>query len=183
MRPIVLIAALTLCGAAIAGAAPVPAGSGWIEFTIRDFVIAHPPDWRVDPHHTHDLSPPIHGVSFTVAPELVTGTNLGGDTALSVERVEGQCSASRFLDQPEDEHMASDAGRNYSVATAGDAGAGNRYEETVYALAHGKTCFGIRYFIHYAAIENFDPGSVRAFDRTALAAIFDRMRRSLEFVN
>jgi hypothetical protein len=150
--------------------------------TYRDpslgFSIAYPAGWTVDAHYARDLSPPIHGVAFTVPASFTAGTNLGSDTRLSVEHVAGPCSASRFLDAAVDEHSVTEDGRTWSVATASDAGAGNRYEETVHAVARGETCFGIHTFIHYAAIENFDPGTVRAFDRAALGNIFDRMRRS-----
>ncbi|HEX3672953.1 MAG TPA: hypothetical protein VHU87_01645 [Rhizomicrobium sp.] len=175
-----------LAGARFSTANPAPvAPSGMILYhdAHTGFAIAYPPHWSVNPHFRRDTSPPVHGVSFTVAAARVTGTNLGADTKLIVEHVAGPCNAARFLDAPQDLHSETDGARSYSVATENDAGAGNRYEETVYALTNGTTCFGIRYFIHYAAIENFEPGSVKAFDRDALIATFDRMRRSLAFTD
>ena len=180
MRLSVLAATLTLfASAALTGATGADMSStALILYRGDGFNIAYKPGWTVDPHYVRDTSPPIHGVSFTVPASLVTGTNLGSDTKLSVEHVDGPCSASRFLDAAENGHNVTEDGRTFSVATQGDAGAGNRYEETVYALADGNTCYGIHEFIHYAAIENFDPGSVRAFDRVAIQQAFDTMRRS-----
>jgi hypothetical protein len=177
MRLAVLVLALTLPALAAAADGPV------YHDARLGFTIAYPAGWSVDPHFTRDMSPPIRGVSFTVPSSLTKGTNLGSDTRLSVEHVAGPCSAGRFLDSPQDVHDVTQDGRTYSVATANDAGAGNRYEETVYALANGKTCFGVHYFIHYSAIENFDPGTVKAFDRDGLVSAFDAMRRSLAFTN
>ncbi|HEY2070911.1 MAG TPA: hypothetical protein VGG48_15255 [Rhizomicrobium sp.] len=191
MRPFVLfLSASLIATAAWAGAdfgarnpAPIAPMSGMILY--RDarygFTIAYPPHWAVNAAFRRDIGPVIHGVSFTVSAEVTQGTNLASDTKLSVEHVDGRCHAGRFLDSPTDEHDVTDGAHGYSMASTQDAGAGNRYEETVYAFAHGGTCFGIRYFIHYGAIQNYDPGTVKAFDHDALTAAFDRMRRSLSF--
>ncbi len=191
MRPSVLGLSLILCTtAAFAGAkfgatnpAPVAPMSGMILYhdDRHGFAIAYPPHWSVNPNYTREISPPTHGVSFTISAEGVKGTNLGSDTRLSVEHVEGPCRASRFLDTAEGEHSVTDGSRTYSVATQNGAGAGNRYEETVYALPGPRACFGIRYFVHYSAIQNYDPGTVTEFDADALTQTFDRMRRSLAF--
>lgn len=175
MRLSVLAATLTL----LAGTASAEIMSiALVIYQGDGFRTAFSPGWTVDPHFTRDTSPPIHGVSFTVPASMVTGTNLGSDTRLSVEHVSGPCSASRFLDNAEDQHNVTDDRRIYSVATAGDAGAGNRYEDTVYAFADGDVCYGLHEFIHYAAIENFDPGAVKPFDRAAIDQAFATLRHA-----
>ena len=68
---------------------------------------------------------------------------------------------------------------DYSVAGLDDAGAGNFFEEHVYALIGTSPCLAVRYFIHSANIANFDPGTVRAFDKPALLRQFDKIRKSL----
>jgi hypothetical protein len=191
MRPYFLgLSLMLLATAASAGAkfsaenpAPIAPLSGMILYhdDRHGFAIAYPPHWAVDRNFTRDLSPPIHGVSFTISADRVKGTNLGSDTRLSVEHIDGPCRASRFLDEAEGEHSVTDGNRTYSVASENGAGAGNRYEETVYALPGPRSCVGIRYFIHYSAIQNYDPGSVKEFDRDELIQTFDRMRRSLAF--
>jgi hypothetical protein len=193
MRPSVLgLAFMLLATAASAGAKfgagnppPIAPISGMVLYhdSHYGFAIAHPPHWGVNPAYKHDMKPEIHGVSFTVSADVTRGTNLAADTQLSVEHLDGACNASRFLDEPSKSRSVTDGNRTYSMATAQDAGAGNRYEETVYALAHGGVCFGIRYFIHYGAIGNYDAGTVKAFDRAALTGTFDRMRRSLAFTH
>ncbi|HTQ14705.1 MAG TPA: hypothetical protein VMH86_12600 [Rhizomicrobium sp.] len=183
MRPFVVAATLLVSGLA-AFAQAQAGGPGTVLYHDAAFTIAYPRDWTLDRNYTYDLgSPPIPGVAFTISATLTSGTNLSSDSKLSVEHMLGACSAARFLDDAQDEKSVTDAGRDWSVATAGDAAAGNRYEQTVYAIAHGKDCYGVRYFIHYAAIENFDPGSVKEFDRKALMAAFDSIRRSLSFTN
>ncbi|MBZ0228141.1 MAG: hypothetical protein K8F58_06775, partial [Bauldia sp.] len=67
----------------------------------------------------------------------------------------------------------------YSVASLTDAGAGNLYEETVYALAGTSPCLAVRTFIHSANIGNFDPGTVTEFDKAALTAESDAIRKTV----
>jgi hypothetical protein len=65
------------------------------------------------------------------------------------------------------------------VASTTGAAAGNRYEETVYAIPGTNPCVAVRYFVHYGVIENYPPGTVRQFDKQALLDQFDRIRRTL----
>jgi hypothetical protein len=108
-------------------------------------------------------------------------TNLAADTRLSVESMPGVkvCEARRFVDTPENELTENDGGHTWSVADAGDAGAGNFYDETVYALVGSSPCLAIRYFIHSTNIANYDPGAVKQFDRRALVTMFGRIRSTL----
>ncbi|MCA9730335.1 MAG: hypothetical protein KC729_21825, partial [Candidatus Eisenbacteria bacterium] len=69
-------------------------------------------------------------------------------------------------------------GVSYSVASRREAAAGNRYEETVYAIRGTRPCVAVRTLIHYGVIENYPP-ETHAFDREALGATLDRMRKSL----
>ncbi|MEJ0041342.1 MAG: hypothetical protein WDM81_03645 [Rhizomicrobium sp.] len=122
----------------------------------------------------------IKGVAFQIPASLAAGTNLGGDTKLSVESLPGRdCTPAQFVDPAENAHRLDADGRVYSVATSADAGAGNRYETTVFVLDGTSPCLAVRYFIHSSAIENFDPGTVKPFDRAKLAAAFDRIRATL----
>ncbi len=120
-------------------------------------------------------------VTFTIPEVVATGTNLSTDTHVSVEQILNvqTCSATLFIDQQVAAHTVIDAGVTYSVASTTGAGAGNRYEETVYALPNSNPCTAVRYLVHYGVIENYPPGAVREFDREALLAEFDSIRRSL----
>jgi hypothetical protein len=165
-------------------AAPIAPLSGMILYhsAKMHFAIAYPPHWTVDENFTNTAVGPgkdIHGVSFTVSAARTKGTNLSPDTHLAVEMLPGACDASHFLANPQGAKTVTEAGRTYSYATATDAAAGNRYEETVYVLANTQPCVAVHYFIHYAAIENFTPGAVKKFDHDALIKTFGRMRRSL----
>jgi hypothetical protein len=147
------------------------------------FSIRVPQDYTTDASYRYQLRGPGHdipGVKFTIPEGVATGTNLASDTYLSVEKLPQtvNCSAAAFLDQGVIAHAISEAGANYSVASTTGAGAGNRYEETVYALP-GSPCLAVRYFIHYGVIENYPPGLVREFDEGALTAQFDAIRRTL----
>ena len=189
--------ALSLIGIVLAGGAaasdatfnannpaPIAPLSGMILYHSKPmhFAIAYPPHWTVNPNYADETLGPgkeIHGIAFTISAERIKGTNLSSDTSLDVLSLPGACDASRFVDSPQDVKTVTEAGRTYSYATASDAGAGNRYEETIYALTGTSPCLAVRYFIHYTEIGNYDPGTVKAFDRKALIKTFGRMRRSL----
>lgn len=144
--------------------------------------------WSVDPAYQYQAKGPskeIPGVKFTIPSSLAAGTNLAQDTYVSVEHLAsstpaGSCDAAAFLADPNAKsRIVKEGFLAYSVASSTDAAVGNRYEETVYARAGTNPCIAVRYFVHYAAIENFPEGSVHAFDRDALFATFDQVRRSV----
>jgi membrane-bound inhibitor of C-type lysozyme len=129
-----------------------------------------------------DLGPgkTIRGVKFTIPASVATGTNLSSDSYVSVEHISGktECSADMFLRDgatgTEDIN-----GMTYSIATSTGAAAGNRYEESVFALPGTNPCIAVRYFIHYGVFENYPAGTVTEFDKAALMADFKLIRNSL----
>ncbi|MDE2071568.1 MAG: MliC family protein [Patescibacteria group bacterium] len=154
-------------------------------------VVRYPSDWSVnDAYQYTNLGPgkTIGGVKFSVSTSTRQGTNLAGDSGISIEQLpiaQGkECTANLFLD-PQfgvKTSTVADNGVDYSVATTTDAAVGNRYEESVWALPGTNPCVAVRYFIHYGAIENYPPGVVREFDRNALVGTFDSIRRTLTVV-
>lgn len=127
---------------------------------------------------------PILGVKFIIPGAMATGTNLSNaDTGVSIEQLPRaiNCTADIFLVANVRASSVTENGFTYSVATTSDAAVGNRYEEIVYALPGTKPCTAVRYFLHFAAIENFGPDNpVREFDRAAILADFDKIRASLQ---
>ncbi len=149
--------------------------------------IKYPRTYRLDAGYQYMGVPnkPIPGVKFLVPLDVATGTNLSSsDTGVSVEQLPRAltCTGDIFVLPNVRATMVSENGVTYSLATTSEAAAGNRYEEIVYAVVGSKPCTAVRYFIHYAAIENFDPGVVREFDRAALLSEFDKIRASLVIV-
>jgi hypothetical protein len=166
--------------------APDPGGLPKVyENGAAGFSIRYPANYTLQADYTYRALGPgagIDGVKFTVAPSSAAGTNLSPDSYLSVEEIPRapSCTAARFLPEgapPAEE--AKEGGTTYSVAKSTDAAAGNRYEETVLALPGTKPCIAVRYFVHYAVLQNYPPGAVREFDRKALLAQFNAMRRTL----
>ncbi len=123
----------------------------------------------------------IAGVKFTIPGIFAAGTNLSKDSYLSVEHLaEGElCDAVTFIGIPDSSRVISEGASTYSFASSSQAAAGNRYEEYVYVLPGSKPCIAVRYFIHYSAIENYDSGTVTAFNRTKLFSNFDVIRNTL----
>jgi len=155
------------------------------------FSLRLPGDYAVDESYKYqELGPGknISGIKFTISASVATGTNLATDTYLSVEEIpkvnprSGECTANLFLDHGTVAQAMADNGVSYSVASSTGAGAGNRYEETVYALPGTNPCIAMRYFIHYGVIENYPAGAVREFDKNGLTAQFDAIRRTLIIV-
>ncbi len=153
----------------------------WKTYTGVTFSISYPPGFTVNATlQTLGPGKGVHGVSFTIPAKLAAGTNLESDTYLSVETLAGAsiCSTAPFLSHPENTKDLTQDGIRYSMAVHSEAAMGNVYEETVYAERDSSPCVAIHYFIHSSNIGNYDPGTVRAFDRTALLRIFDEMRRT-----
>lgn len=123
----------------------------------------------------------IDGVAVLVTKDLVTGTNLSDDSRVSVEVLPRAttCTADIFLMANVTASTQMLGGKEYSVASSTDAGAGNLYEEFVFALPGSKPCTAVRYFLHSANIANFEPGAAQEFDRAKVLAQFDAVRDSL----
>lgn len=154
----------------------------------------------VDTSYMYQLNPntEIPGTRFTIPTSIATGTNLGSDTFLSIEEYPTtstedktkatSCGADIFLDGNHAASLKNETIRGaqitYSVATSSNAGAGNRYEETVFALKNKNgQCFAIRYLIHYSVFENYPAGSIRQFNMNEIVDYFDQMRRTVVLYN
>jgi hypothetical protein len=140
-------------------------------------------NYTVDEAYVYPLAPDkeIKGTKFTVTASMTTGTNLSSDTYMSVETLPSakKCTADLFLDGTHEAEQVEEGGTTYSIAEASGVGAGNRYEETVYALVGTNPCMAVRYFVHYGVIQNYPEGTIREFDKNALLFEFDMIRRSL----
>ena len=149
------------------------------------FSIAYPQKWRVERGYVYPTpidDTRIAGVAFMIPPELASHTNLSTGSYLSVESAASAtaCKASAFLVTTDTMRDEDQGELHWSVATSGDAGAGNLYDETVYALKDSRPCLAIRYFIHSTNIANYTAGTVKQFDRAELVRQFDRIRSTFE---
>jgi hypothetical protein len=139
--------------------------------------------FKIEEPFTRVLTPKksIDGVRFTIPASMATGTNLSRDSYLSIEHIASStaCSAKMFFDGVSNASSFTDGGVTYSVATSSEAAAGNRYEEVVYGVQGTNPCVGVRYFVHYGVFENYASGTVTAYNKNALIASFDQIRRTL----
>ena len=135
-----------------------------------DFSVEYPENYTVNDRYVYMALGPekdISGVAFIIPEALMTGTNLSRGSYMSIEKrvVEKDCKAADFLSVAQTQNDVIENGRNYNVATSQDAGAGNYYEETVFASADGTNCYGMRLFLHTTAVGNYEPGTIKEFDR------------------
>lgn len=140
-------------------------------------------DYKVDESYVYDLRPGqrINGVKFTIPESLTQGTNLSKDSYISIEEIPQTeiCSAGLFVDGLNDVQDVTNNDMTYSFTSSSGAGAGNRYEESVFALPGTNPCLAIRYFIHSTAVQNYEPGTVEEFDKDALLNQFNQIRDTL----
>lgn len=147
------------------------------------FSINLPAGYVVDESYQYQKDPQtvFEGVKFTIPKDRADGTNLAHDTYVSVEMAPAvdTCTAGVFLDGVHSVSVQQIRGMTVTVATSSGAGAGNRYDETVYAFPRSHLCIAVRYFVHYGAIQNYEPGAVSEFNEQVLLNEFDRIRDSL----
>ena len=155
------------------------------ENTVNGYSVHYPDGYTPNSRYVYmELGPGkfIEGVKFTIASSTILGTNLGGDSYVSVERIATTtlCTPSLFLeDQGREPQTITDGGIKYLAASSTGAGAGNRYEETIYVLPGTNPCTAVRYFIHYSVFENYPPGTVHEFNHSDIINEFDAIRRTL----
>ncbi|HEY4488087.1 MAG TPA: hypothetical protein VJB97_01045 [Candidatus Paceibacterota bacterium] len=154
-------------------------------YATTTFSIVYPREYIADDTYAYTGVPnkPIAGVKFTVPQSLTSATNLSSDTYVSVESLPRakSCTGDIYLPVDVRAETKTENGVSYSVASSSSAGAGNFYEEFVYALSGTSPCIAVRYHIHSMNIGNFATSTeVREFDRNALLSAFDEIRRSLQ---
>ncbi|MBP9711072.1 MAG: hypothetical protein KBD50_02335 [Candidatus Pacebacteria bacterium] len=151
------------------------------------YTMTYPLDFNAVQDHVYPFSSKknILGFKVVVPADMATGTNLSADSYVSVEQLPNArlCTADIFMQANVKAATVTEAGVTYSVASSSDAGAGNRYDEMVYALKDSMPCTAVRYFIHYTNIQNYPDGAVTEFNRTALLNEFDQIRHSLQKTN
>lgn len=167
----------------------LPSSTTMRVYANHGFSLKYPVGYTIDEKYVYQTGGPqkeIPGVSFVIPEAMTHATNLATDSHLSIEWLSNAqtCTAKNFLDsETTAPQTITDSGITYSVVTSTGAAAGNLYEETVYAFAHGANCYAVRYVIHSSNIGNYEPGTVKAFDREALIQEFDGIRHSLQFMD
>ncbi len=152
---------------------------------VQGFSIGYQAGMKVDETYKYDnlqSGKSIAGVSFAFAPTFSQGTNLSSDSHVAVEWKNTEaCAPKEFTDEPlRDILVRSINGNDWRVASTSGAGAGNLYEEVLHTRKVGAMCFNVRLFLHSSNIGNYDPGTVRAFDRKSVDAILNEMLSSFQ---
>ena len=148
------------------------------------FSLRLPADYKIDSSKYYQglgQRQDISGVKFTIPSTVASGTNLSNDSYLSVEEIPTtqMCDASLFTYKGVATSTLLENNVEYSIASTSDAGAGNRYEESIYALPGNNPCIAVRYLVHYSVFENYPAGMVKQFDKQSLLNQFNQIRRTL----
>jgi membrane-bound inhibitor of C-type lysozyme len=148
------------------------------------FSVQYAAGWTVDDTYQYlgvSAAKPISGVKFTIPGDMATGTNLSADSYVAVEMLPRatSCRADIYVLDNISAETVTAGGKVYSHVMVDGAGAGNRYEEHVYAVPDSNPCTAVRYFLHSTSIENYPEGTVTEFDKAALIAEMDKVRDSL----
>lgn len=149
-----------------------------------------PAGWKANEKFAYDAIGPdkkIPGVSFSVPAAFTAGTNLGSDSYISIEKnpYAKSCVAAEFTSNGTtnpDGVTESIGSISWNIGESADAGAGNYYNERVYAAKQGSNCYGIRLFLHSGNIGNYDAGAKQQFQKTMLTAIENKVVASLQFL-
>lgn len=122
--------------------------------------------------------------AVVVKPDLApyAGTNLGeasvGVGVSNNPSTVAACAAGTAAQGEKPAGTLALGGVKFARFTFEDAGVGNRYASTSYRAVSGGRCYEIVEFLHWAALENFSPGTVKAFDRAKIDAALHAITRS-----
>ncbi|MDD5050876.1 MAG: hypothetical protein PHV93_04055 [Candidatus Pacebacteria bacterium] len=155
------------------------------------YIVQYPEDFQVDESGkspaTGDF---VQGIIFHFPNRFTLGTNLSPhDSYISVEtKGEVACTPGDFISPDErdgvvhTEPIIQSNGITFTGGSGNGAAAGNYYEEVAYTALHNGTCYGIKLFLHSTNVGNYDPGTIREFDRDKINTIFTNMISSLRFL-
>ncbi|MFA6297332.1 MAG: hypothetical protein WC629_02100 [Candidatus Paceibacterota bacterium] len=119
--------------------------------------------------------------AFFVPESMATGTNLSRDSKISFEtKNASSCDATIFAKDADitSKNKSQEiiiGTTTYSTLTFSGAGAGNFYETTIYSTKASSSCSALKLFIHSTNIGNYDPGTIKEFDKTKLLEIFAKV--------
>jgi len=159
----------------------------WKTYNSPYLSVNYPESFVIDTSYIYNLlgeGRGIKGISFTVPQSVKEATNLV-EAYISVEWMptKRNCHAKNFAANTLLDSSTIENGVHFTIAYNSEGAAGSIYEETVYSRISEKYCYGIRLFIHSSNIGNYDPGTVKEYDRTRLDQIFKKMRNSFKIVN
>jgi hypothetical protein len=113
-------------------------------------------------------------VVVSIDPNDYKGTNLGNaSVSVGVSKdpdIVAACGAGKAAQGEKPAGSATLGGIKFTRFTFEDAGAGNRYDSTIYRATSGSNCYELVEFLHWAAMDNFSPGAIKEFDRAKIEA-------------
>ena len=128
----------------------------------------------------------------SLAPSMFAGTNLSeayvdvgidaGPTEIGVNIVQSildKCQQPR--DWEKNEGVVTISGKDFSMFSGNDVGAGQLYESISYRRIENEHCYEITQVLHSSRIENYEPGAVKAFDKLYFSSILEKIAKTFQF--
>lgn len=164
---------------------PADAADRTYRDTSYGFTLNYPSNAAVAPNDTNNAQlkmTRLAAVVVTLNPNGFRGTNLG-EASVSVgvsndATILASCSAGDPAQGEKPDGSVTLSGIKFNRFTFEDAGVGNRYQSTVYRAVNSGNCYEVVEFLHWAAIENYPPGAVHAFDQATIEGQLHAVTRS-----
>lgn len=158
---------------------------GYMLYTDRGigFTFAFPSNFSVAPNPSDD---PEVLATITVPREYQLGTNFSDAkftvNASAIPSNVANCLVSPVTSQSSSPVRVAIGGVAFTKIVYSDAAAGNRYDTTSYRTVRNKQCYAVEHTIHYGAIQNYPPGTVKEFDEALVERALDEVAQSFEFL-
>jgi hypothetical protein len=119
----------------------------------------------------------IQKEKFTVTKSFTQGTNLSSDSGLIIEVYDTPylCQADYVPAGFEAAQRVTIKDVKYEVATSEGVGAGNLYQQRMYKTLQNNKCFALLINTHSTNIGNYEPGTVREFNKDVFEGITSKM--------
>lgn len=157
-----------------------------LEDKVNGFKIWYPETAQIDKQGGNYLGATKTAVAqILISPSLFIGTNLheavvaiGIDTDPTIV-----ASCQQAINGDQAQGFVTISGKDFSLFTGTDAGAGNLYDYRDYRRAQNGKCYEITEVLHSSNIGNYEPGTIKEFNKKYFSGVLDKMATSFEFIN
>lgn len=124
-------------------------------------------------------------IAVSLPKEMFAGTNL--KEAVVAFGIDTSASAVTNCYRLDNAEVVASSTKNvngieFRVFESTDAGAGNLYESKTYRFVKGDYCYEINEVLHSTNIYNYEPGTIKEYDKTKFVGILERIVSTFVFI-